>query len=139
MSKKDEKRAPDAARPYQCSDEVFVTDLGLPLPSQQATTALAIRSVIAEFAGVPATSICAHHTFSDDLAGGGMFDDSLDTVEFVMQLEDRLGRRIPNALAEKLPGLIELDFPHPLYSVSDLVTQMTRYLVEVGIISQQRL
>jgi hypothetical protein len=27
-------------------------------------------------------------------------------------------------------------FPHPLYTVSDLVTQMTRYLVEVGIVSQ---
>jgi acyl carrier protein len=136
MSKKGDKRPPDAGRPPQCSDEVFATDLGLPYPSRQAATALAIRSVIAEFAGLPTTSVCAYHTFSDDLAGRGMFDDSLDTVEFIMELEDRIGRRIPDAIAERLPGLSQLDIPHPLLTVSDLVTEMTRYLVEVGIVGR---
>jgi acyl carrier protein len=133
---KDDKQHQDSAGAYQCIDEVFVSDLGLSFPSGQAETALAIRASIAELAGVPASSVGAHHTFADDLAGRGMFDDSLDSVEFVMTLEEQMGKRIPDEVAERLPGLNELDFPHPLYSVADFVTQMTRYLIDAGLVRQ---
>jgi hypothetical protein len=64
-----------------------------------------------------------------------MFDDSLDTVEFVMTLEEKLGTRIPDSIAEKLPGVLELDFPHPLYTIADAVVPMANYLVDAGILA----
>jgi hypothetical protein len=62
--------------------------------------------------------------------------DSLDTVEFVMTLEQKLGTRIPDPIAEKLPGVRELDFPHPLYTIADAVVSMANYLVNAGILAQ---
>ena len=115
---------------FRCSDEAFLAELGLPCRSRRGAIALAVRAVIAITAEVHPGAICAHHTFADDLTGRGMFDDSLDTVEFVMNLEDQIRYRIRTAIAEKLPGLIQLDFPHPLFTVADFVVALARYLEE---------
>src|SRR4051794_12677598 len=106
-----------------CPDEVFLGDLGLLDTARGGAAALVIRQVIADLADVSHTQICAHHSFSDDLAGLGMWD-SLDTVEFVMRLEDRLQTRIPAAVAERLPGLLEQERANPLFTVSDMVLGM---------------
>src|SRR4051812_10092395 len=132
MSKKGESSRPDLGRGFQSADEDFLADLGPSLSPRHALTALAIRSAIAEFAELPAASVAAHHTFAEDLAGRGMFD-SLDTVEFIMVLEEKLGGRIPGGVAEGLVGLNKLDFPHPFFTVADLVIPMTLYLVDAGI------
>ena len=113
-----------------------MSDLGLPSASRHARIAHAIRSVIAEFADLPARSVAAHHTFAEDLSGRGMFDDSLDTVEFIMVLEEKIGGPLPDVVAEGLVGLNSLDFPHPLLTVADLVIPMTHLLVNAGIVAR---
>jgi hypothetical protein len=54
-----------------------------------------------------------------------------------MTLEEKLGTRIPASIAEKLPGVLELDFPHPFYTVADAVVPMARYLVNAGILARK--
>jgi acyl carrier protein len=136
LSKQRGSRSQDHNRTSECSDEEFVSDLGLPLHSPEARVALAIRSTIADLADMPDRSLYAHHTFVENVRGRGMFDDSLDTVEFIMTLEEKLGMRIPTPIAEKLPGVLELDFPHPLYTIADAVAAMASYLVDAGIMAQ---
>src|SRR5438067_1273510 len=98
----------------------FLLALGLEAGTDEAIVATAIRRVIADLAGVPEEKIDAHHSFSEDLSGLGSWD-SLDTVEFLMRLEDLLGLRIPGSVAERFPGLSEVDRTDPFFLVSDMV------------------
>lgn len=78
-----------------CSDDEFVRGLGLDRMSEDAETALTIRRVLAESLQVPPEAITQTSCFGRD---SDMIPlcDSLDTIEIVLQLEERLGMAIPD-------------------------------------------
>ena len=126
----DERRKDFDTRNH-CAEAEFLTDLGLKANTREAVLALAIRSVIAELAEVRPEAICANHSFANDLSPLGMWD-SLDTVEFVLRLEARIGNAIPDEQAEKLPGLADRDRVDPGYTVGTMVRQMISFLSRGG-------
>jgi acyl carrier protein len=85
-----------------CSDEEFVHGLGFDRMSREAEVALIIRQVFADSLGIPPEAIRQTTCFgreSDMLP----LCDSLDTVEIVLQLEDRLNTVIPDQVLSEIP------------------------------------
>lgn len=66
-----------------------------------------IKKIVSEQLGVPIDKIENHHGFIADLGG-----DSLDTVEMLLELEDRFGVEVDEDTAENL---------HTVQSVIDFV------------------
>lgn len=68
-----------------------------------ATVDERVRAIAAFFTGESAAAAATPETNLRDL-----IDDSLDIVEFVMDVEDEFGREIPDEDAEKLATLGDL-------------------------------
>jgi acyl carrier protein len=118
-----------------CPAEHFLADLGLAGDTKEASAALAIRRVIADLAEMHEDAIWAHHSFSEDLGDKGAWD-SLDDVEFIMSLEAELHARIPDAVAERLPGS-DSERLNPMYTVGDMVLGIVATLNEHGILPEK--
>jgi len=117
---------------HNCSPDDFLRRCGFSPDDADAAKALIIRDVLAHIANVRVDSICPEHTYRRDLAGLGLLD-SLDQVEFIMQLEDRLGRRIPDKLAERLRGITDRELYDPNFTVRDTIENLIVSLREIGI------
>jgi acyl carrier protein len=61
------------------------------------TIELRIKKIVSKQLGVPIENISNTSSFIEDLGG-----DSLDTVEMVLELEDRLNIEIPEEVAEEM-------------------------------------
>lgn len=80
------------------ADAAFLDAIGVVPGTEDARTALAVREMVAKAGEVTATAIRAEHRFYPDL-GALPFYDSPDAVEFVLGLEEILGRKISDASA----------------------------------------
>jgi acyl carrier protein len=91
-----------------CSDDEFVRKLGFAPDSREAVMALGVRHAVAESLPVaPEVLTPAASPLRDpDLRP---FCDSLDVVEFMMRIEERLHVAIPDRVAEKLPSPFAAD------------------------------
>ena len=81
------------------SDDEFVARCRMPSAPFAAALALAVRREVAERAGVPPQIVHAADRLPEEW--GDLFvRESLDTAEFVMELEEQFGVTIPDWAAE---------------------------------------
>jgi acyl carrier protein len=117
----------DFVRRNHIREETFLAECEIATGTAQARKAIAVRRAIAKLAGVPESAISASHVFRGQLDQLGMWD-SLDTLEFVLQLEKHLGDELPGEVRDRLPGLDDAVRDHPSYSVRDMVTGIVEAL-----------
>ena len=109
-------------------DSDFAKECGIAVGSFEAEVALAVREIIAELANVPKESILPSHSFVTELVGLDSALDSLDSVDYVMRLEERLDIRIPDCVAESLPGISDLDRLSASFTVRQMIVETAKRL-----------
>jgi acyl carrier protein len=110
------------------NDADFAEECGVAVGSFEAEVALAVREIIADLANVPKESILARHSFVTELVGLDPALDSLDSVDYVMRLEERLDMRIPDCVAQSLPGIFDPDRLSAGFTVGQMVVETARRL-----------
>jgi acyl carrier protein len=83
------------------SDDVFVAECGLPDDPEARRVAIGVRQVFAEEGSVNPQFIFATDRYPEDLEILPSWD-SLDTVDLLMRVEEKLNIRIPDSDAERL-------------------------------------
>ena len=89
-----------AARSPQ-ADAPFISGCGLPDHPQSERVALAVRASVARSCGVESSYVYADDRFYEEL-GPLWGEDSLDFMDFHLDLELRFGVRLPDKDAERI-------------------------------------
>jgi acyl carrier protein len=84
-------------------DDIYLKNIGLHSNAEDARNALFLRSIIANLAKIPTQTIQPKHRLWKDYDRLPFFD-SPDTVEFIMEVEDKLNVSIPDEYVEKIVG-----------------------------------